>query len=99
MYECPWCERKSFSFFDKQTLGPSRSLKCAECKKKVGVPGERAQIAAAPLFLLGFLGLLIAKAYFGTWPAVMLGGWIGITLGAFISAPLYHVFVPLERQT
>jgi len=99
MYECPWCDRKSFSFFDKQTLGPSRSLKCGECKKKVGVPGERAQMAAAPLFLLGFLGLLIAKAYFGTWPAVLLGGWIGITLGALVAAPIYHVFVPLERQT
>jgi hypothetical protein len=99
MYECPWCDRKAFSFWEKQTLGPSRSLRCVECKRKVGVPSDRAQIAAAPLFLLGFLGLLIGKAYFGTWPAVLLGGWLGITLGFSIAAPIYHLFVPLERQT
>ena len=99
MYECPWCEHKSFSFWEKQGLGPTRSMRCAKCKRKVGVSSERAQIAAAPLFLLGFLGLLIGKAYFGTWPAVLLGGWLGITLGMSIAAPLYHLFVPLERQT
>jgi hypothetical protein len=99
MYECPWCEQKSFSFFDKQTLGPSRTIKCGECKRKVGVPGERAQIAAAPLFLLGFLGLLMGKYLYGTWPAVLLGGWVGITLGMAISASIYHLYVPLERET
>ena len=99
MYACPWCEEKSFSFFSKQTLGPSRTLKCGECKKKVGVPGDRAQIAAAPIFLFGFLGLLLMKAYFGTWPAVLLGGWLGVTAGAIISAAIYHVYVPLERET
>ena len=99
MYQCPWCERKAFSFWEKQSLGPTRSLRCAECKRKVGVCSQRAQIAAAPLFLLGFLGLLVGKAYFGTWPAVLLGGWLGITLGMSVAAPLYHLFVPLERQT
>ena len=99
MYECPWCERKSFSFFDKQTLGPTRSLKCGECKKKVGVSTHRAQFAAAPLFLAGFMGLLVMKAYFGTWSAVLLGGWVGVTIGMLIAASIYHLYVPLERQT
>ena len=63
VYECPWCDRKSFSFWEKQGLGPTRSLRCNECKRKVGVPSDRAQIAAAPLFLLGFLGLLIGKMF------------------------------------
>ena len=99
MYECPWCDKKAFSFWEKQTLGPARSISCAACKRKVGVSSQRAQIAAAPLFLLGFLGLLVAKTYFGTWPAVLLGGWVGITFGMLVSAPIYHVFVPLEKQT
>ena len=99
IYECPWCERKAFSFWQKQTLGPTRSLRCEQCKRKVGVCGQRAQIAAAPLFLLGFLGLLLGQAYFGTWPAVLLGGWVGVTFGMLVAAPIYHVYVPLERQT
>ena len=99
MYECPWCRARSFSFWQKQSLGPKRSLQCSGCKKKVSVCWQRAQIAAAPVLLLGFLGLLVGKAYFGTWSAVLLFGWIGITAGMMITAPLYHLFVPLERQT
>ena len=98
MYACPWCEQKSFSFWQKQTLGPTRTLNCGTCKRKVGVDWQRAQIAAVPVILLGFLGLLCGKAFFGTWPAVLLGGWLGISLGMSITAPLYHVFVPLERE-
>lgn len=98
MYECPWCEQKSFSFWQKQTLGPKRTLNCGECKRKVGVPGERAQVAAAPIFLAGFMGLLVMKVYFGTWSAVLLGGWVGVTIGAAIAAGIYHLYVPLERD-
>jgi hypothetical protein len=99
MYECPWCQAKSFSFWQKQSLGPTRSLQCTGCKKKVSVCWQRAQIAAAPVLLLGFLGLLLGKGLYGTWPAVLLFGWVGITAGMMITAPLYHLFVPLERQT
>ncbi|HUP30591.1 MAG TPA: hypothetical protein VM122_10495 [Usitatibacter sp.] len=98
-YACPWCQAKSFSFWQKQSLGPSRTLHCDKCKRKVSVCWQRAQMAAVPLLLLGFLGLLIGKFYFGTWPAVLLFGWVGVTAGLLITAPLYHLFVPLERQT
>jgi hypothetical protein len=98
MYECPWCENKTFSFWQKQSLGPTRTLKCADCKRSVSVCWQRAQIAAAPVILFGFLGLLVGKAYFGTWPAVLLGGWVGITVGMLITAPLYHLFVPLTKD-
>lgn len=97
MYSCPWCERKSFSFWQKQSLGPTRTLQCAECKRKVSVCWQRAQIAAVPVLLLGFLGLLIGKGVYGTWPAVLLFGWIGVTAGMMITAPLYHLFVPLKK--
>jgi hypothetical protein len=99
MYACPWCEQKSFSFWQKQSLGPSRSLQCSDCKRKVSVCWQRAQIAAAPVILFGFLGLLVGKGYFGTWSAVLLFGWVGVTAGMMITAPLYHLFVPLQRQT
>ena len=98
MYACPWCEKGSFSFWEKQTLGPTRSLRCGSCKRKVGV-GQRAQFAAAPLFLAGFMGLLVMKTYYGTWSAVLLGGWVGVSVGMAIAASIYHLYVPLERQT
>ena len=99
MYERPWCDKKAFSFWEKQMLGPARSMRCGACRRAVRVSSDRAQIAAAPLFLLGFLGLLLGKALFGTWPAVLLGGWIGVSFGMMIAASIYHVYVPLEKQT
>ena len=99
MYACPWCEKASFSFWEKQTLGPSRALVCNHCRKKVSVCWNRAQIAAVPFLALGFLGLISGKVTYGTWPAVLLGGWIGVTLGMLVTAPLYHWFVPLIRDT
>ena len=98
-YACPWCEQQTFSFWEKQTLGPSRSLVCAHCRKKGGVCWGRAQLAAVPFLALGFLGLIAGKYAFGTWPAVLLGGWLGVTLGMLITAPLYHFFVPLTRES
>jgi len=97
MYECPWCREKTFSFWQKQGLGPTHTLKCGACKRRVGIDVFRAMVAATPLLLLGFLGLLLGKAFFGTWPAVLLGGWLGVTVGMLITAPLYHVFVPLVK--
>ena len=97
MYSCPWCNKKAFSFWEKQTLGPARKMECAHCKRKVGVCLNRAQLAAVPFMALGFLGLISGQALFGTWPAVLLGGWIGITLGMLVTGPLYHLWVPLVR--
>lgn len=98
MYRCPWCEGKTFSFLQKQTLGPTRTMDCAKCKRKVGVHFERAQFAASPVILLGFLGLLFGRELYGSWSAVLLGGWLGITLGMACTAPLYHWLVPLVRE-
>lgn len=97
MYACPWCGQQSFSFWDKQTLGPKRALTCRHCNRKVTVSWDRAQLAALPVLAFGFLGLLVGKAVFGTWPAVFLFGWLGVTVGAIITAPLYHLYVPLVK--
>lgn len=99
MYACPWCQRKSFSFWDKQGLGPSRLLECRYCGRKVSVDWNRAIIAAVPLLLFGFLGLTVGKVVFATLVAVLLGGWVGTTVGALITAPLYHLYVPLVKPT
>ena len=96
-YACPWCNKASFSFWQKQSLGPTRSLVCGHCKRKVGVDWNRAQIAAIPVLALGFLGLIAGKVLFGTWSAVLLFAWLGITGGMLFTAPLYHYYVPLTR--
>ncbi len=98
MYECPWCGTHSFSFWEKQSMGPTRTLKCASCSRPVSVDRKRAQIAAIPLVIFGFLGLVAGRYFFGHVPAVLLGGWLGVTFGMLITAPLYHLFVPLRRR-
>ena len=57
MYACPWCERKTFSFWQKQTLGPNKTLSCTGCKRRVSVPWGRAHLAALPVFLLAILAM------------------------------------------
>lgn len=99
MYACPWCEKGRFSFWDKQSLGPARKLTCRRCKHPVSVNWDRAQLAAIPAVALAFLGLIAGKVLFMTWPAVFLGGWLGFTLGMLVTAPLYHLYVPLEKPT
>ncbi len=98
-YECPWCRVASFSFLQKQTLGPRRTMRCSACTRHVGVNALRAQLASAPVMAIGFLGLICGKVLFASLPAVLLGGWIGVTLGMLITAPLYHFFVPLVRPS
>ena len=99
MYACPWCSKASFSFWEKQSLGPKRTLECAHCKRKVSVCWNKAQLAAIPVIALGFLGLIAGQALFGSWAAVFLGGWLGVSLGMGITAPLYHLYVPLVKPT
>ena len=97
MYDCPWCNQKAFSFWEKQTLGPHKTIACPRCRRSVGVRWDRAQVAAAPLVALCFLGLIVGKVLFATLSAVLLFGWIGATLGFLVTAPLYHYYVPLEK--
>jgi hypothetical protein len=97
MYACPWCEQTSFSFWQKQSLGPARNLTCQHCKRPVSVCWNRAQLAAVPVVALGFLGLIAGKMVFGTWSAVFLFAWLGVTTGMLITAPLYHWYVPLKK--
>jgi hypothetical protein len=96
-YECPWCRKASFSFWDKQKLGPTRTIACRTCSRHVGVDTLRAQLASTPVLALGFLGLVLGKVVYANLPAVLLGAWIGITFGMFVTAPLYHFFVPLKK--
>jgi len=99
MYSCPWCGQKAFSFWQKQTLGPMRTMRCPHCKRQVSLSSFRAQVASAPLIALGLLGMVVGKVVFATIAAVLLGAWVGLTLGLLVTVPLYHWYVPLEKQT
>ena len=99
MYACPWCGRKAFSFWQKQTLGPMRTMKCAACARQVSLRADRAQLAGVPLVALGLLGMTVGKVVFGTLAAVFLGAWVGLSLGLLVTVPLYHWYVPLEKPS
>jgi hypothetical protein len=99
MYACPWCGQKTFTFWQKQTLGPMRTMRCSSCKRQVSLSMFRAQVAGAPLIALGLLGMTVGKVVFASLAAILLGAWVGLTIGLLITVPLYHWFVPLEKQT
>ena len=58
MYACPWCGKGRFSFWQKQSLGPTRTLSCPDCKRPVSVCWNRAQLAAIPVLLISLVGLV-----------------------------------------
>jgi uncharacterized protein YqgC (DUF456 family) len=97
MYACPWCERKTFSFWQKQTLGPHRTLACAGCKRRVGVPWMQSHIAALPVFLFAVAGMHLAGDASGSKILALAGALSGAILGMLVTMPLYHRFVPLVR--
>ena len=57
MYSCPWCGRKAFSFWQKQTLGPMRTMRCPHCKRQVSLSSFRAQVV--PLLAAGTVAPVI----------------------------------------
>jgi len=95
MYKCPWCGVESFSFWQKQWLGPARSIECCNCKGRVSVPWVRSLLAISPIVILGSIGI----GYFGTaidglW-SFLASGAAGAVTGYLLTAPLYHKYVPL----
>ncbi len=99
MYECPWCQRKSFSFWQKQSLGPNRILRCGNCTRRVSVPWGRAHLAAVPLFLCALAGLWLLGNAFDSKLFALAGGFLGVAVGMVFTMPLYHQFVPLIRRS
>jgi DNA-directed RNA polymerase subunit RPC12/RpoP len=97
MYECPWCGRKSFSFWQKQSLGPSRSIACGHCARRVSVPWGRAHLAAIPVFAGALVGLWFLGDAFNSKVVALAGGFIGLAVGMVLTMPLYHRFVPLVK--
>jgi hypothetical protein len=97
MYQCPWCERKCFSFWQKQTLGPNKSIKCKGCSRRVSVPWGRAHLAALPVFLFAIAGLWFVGDAFGSKLFALAGAFAGVVIGMMITMPLYHHFVPLSK--
>ena len=98
MYECPWCRRKSFSFWQKQWLGPARAIKCTACTRKVSVPWGKAHIAASPLLLGAIFGMVVWGPMLGEGNfGILFGGIFGAIFGMLLTAPIYHLYVPLVK--
>ena len=97
MYECPWCNRKTFSFWQKQKLGPNKTLQCGACKRRVSVPWGRAHLAALPVFLLAIVGLYFVGDAFNSKVFALAGAFCGVVLGMMVTMPLYHYVVPLVK--
>ena len=95
MYACPWCEGKTFSFWQKQTLGPNKSLTCTGCKRRVSVPWGRAHLAALPVFVLAIIAMWIIGDTFNSKIFALAGAFCGVVLGMMVTMPLYHYIVPL----
>jgi len=98
MYNCPACGNPTFSFWQKQFLGPLRKIECQSCGVAVSVPWARNVLFS---FLVGLLPPLVgvgAVALVGEFAS--LWSMVGVfALGTLIaSAPflwLYHRYVPL----
>jgi hypothetical protein len=97
VYACPWCERKSFSFWQKQSLGPNKPVKCKGCRRPVSVPWGRAHLAALPLMVLAVLGMYFVGDAFDSKLYAVGGALAGAILGMLFTIPLYHFFVPLVK--
>ncbi|SRR5216683_619224 len=95
MYNCPHCGSNSFSFWQKQLLGPARSIECRNCKERVTVPWGRALLAILPIIVLATIGVAIYNSAPGNLADLIIYTTVGILVGFVISAPLYHRYVPL----
>lgn len=99
MYACPWCGSKSFSFWQKQTLGPLRAIACGDCRRHVSVPWERAHLAALPIFACAIAGLWLVGDAFDSKLLGLAGAFTGVAIGMIVTMPLYHHFVPLTKPS
>jgi hypothetical protein len=97
MYACPWCDRKVFSFWQKQSLGPSKTLQCTGCKRRVSVPWLHAHLAALPVFIFAIGGLWLVGDAFNSKIFALAGAFSGVVLGMMVTMPLYHYIVPLVK--
>jgi uncharacterized protein YqgC (DUF456 family) len=97
MYACPWCKRKVFSFWQKQSLGPHHTLQCTGCKGRVSVHWMRSHLAALPVAVLAIAGLWIVGDAFNSKTFALAGAFCGVVLGMMVTMPLYHYTVPLVK--
>jgi len=98
---CPQCQRATFSFWQKQQLGPSGTLQCPACGARVEVPTGRAMACILGFVLIDALAVIAASlinqrlGYAGQWQGSL------ITAAALLlpGIPLiwaYYRFVPLQ---
>ena len=96
-YNCPKCDEESFSFWQKQFLGPIRRVHCRLCGASVGVPWIRSfaiNAVGAPIVFVGGIAPAIILGKFGI--GSMISGFVvgGLVAVVFVGW-LQHRFVPL----
>jgi len=91
MYPCPHCGTDSFTFWQKELLGPTRSIKCRHCGGRVSVPGIHTFFRLYPTFMLVVAVPLFFGATLGLLNAILVGSLIAFA----VSASLCHRYVVL----
>ena len=101
IYRCPSCGKDSFSFWQKQSLGPLRKITCRSCGARVSVPWGMSTliiligVVATPTVAL--VAAVTAWNAFGAFGGIVTFLGSGLALGA-IGCWLYHRFVPLVTR-
>ena len=97
MYNCPHCNAPTVTFWQKNTLGPARSIECSSCHGKVTVPWLAAMSCISPIVLLG-AGTFYYLSSAGEVAGAFIGGFLGLLVGYAVSTPLYGRYVPLVKR-
>ena len=97
MCKCPWCEKNSLSFWQKQTLGPILPRKCPNCSNYV-LASWPSVLTAISLALVPVMAGLVYG--YGSHQGDLPGTFIvcaGFALGAGLSIAWYQTRLRLVR--
>ena len=94
---CPHCNKPSFGFWSKVSLGPVHQKACPDCGKMVRVPWLQSSIHLLAIGLIPLLFCLLTISLFDSsnWLSLAIPA-IGVIAGTAIEMWIYYRFVPLQ---
>lgn len=101
-YSCPKCNQESFSYWQKQMLGPLRSIECENCGVKVTVPWGMSLLVLAFGQIFPIIDVIAALMMVPkNWP---IGGVLAVVFVACVigAIPLFYAwgrYVPLVEKS
>jgi hypothetical protein len=99
--DCPTCGERGLSVARKLSLGPARSILCASCGARIGVPWIPSLLVLALGSVIPLFTSLYALVFVGTFTSTLLF-MLAFLTGALVGVvPLlwaYVRFVPLVRR-